>query len=169
MTEATVGLLQFQVHLVYLFYSIDVLISRYIISENNFRAESCWKNHAQKAIALILSAMPRELREITEIGFRTMRDLMTDETVEHVAEELHTPIAENGGDTPLPRKTPLMSDVADLWEDTNPLVHLLSRVRPMLDVRDTTFLFRIQQEAGLPPHVEPERVVKAVFSVTKCL
>jgi uncharacterized protein (DUF2267 family) len=46
-------------------------------------------------------------------------------------------------------------------------VHFLSRIRPALNIRDTTFLFRIQQEAGLPSHVEAEKVVKAVFSATK--
>ncbi len=106
-----------------------------------------------------------DARDITEVVFRTMRDMMTNEAVDHVAEELHTPM--EGKNDVLPAETPLNSDVVDLWEDTNPIVHFLSRVRPALEIRDTTFLFRIQQEAGLPPHISPEQAVKAVFSATK--
>ncbi len=61
----------------------------------------------------------------------------------------------------------MATEVEDLWKDTNPIVHFLSRIRPTLQIRDTTFLFRVRQEAGLPAHVEPERAVKAVFSATK--
>jgi hypothetical protein len=43
----------------------------------------------------------------------------------------------------------------------------LSRIRPPLIIKSDTFLFRIRQEAGLPQGVEPETVIKAVFSATK--
>jgi uncharacterized protein (DUF2267 family) len=108
-----------------------------------------------------------DARDITEVVFRTMRDMMTNEAVDRVREELHTPMVEDNKDRTLYAATPLATEVEDLWEDTNPIVHFLSRIRPTLEIRDTTFLFRVQQEAGLPQTVEPERVVKAVFSATK--
>lgn len=108
-----------------------------------------------------------DARDITEVVFRTMRDMMTNEAVDRVAEELHTPIMEDNSDRTLYTATPLATEVEDLWQDTNPLVHFLSRIRPTLHIRDTTFLFRVQQEAGLPSHVETEQVVRAVFAATK--
>lgn len=108
-----------------------------------------------------------DARDITEVVFRTMRDMMTNEAVDHVAEELHTPIMEGNEDKTLYTATPLATEVEDLWKDTNPIVNFLSRVRPTLNIRDTTFLFRVKQEASLPSTVEPEQVVKAVFSATK--
>lgn len=108
-----------------------------------------------------------DARDITEVVFRTMRDMMTNEAVDRVAAELHTPIVEGDADKTLYTATPLATEIEDLWQDTNPIVHFLSRIRPVLNIRDTTFLFRVQQEAGLPSHVEAEKVVKAVFSATK--
>ena len=108
-----------------------------------------------------------DARDITEVVFRTMRDMMTNEAVDHVAQELHKPLMEENTDRTVYAATPLATEIEDLWQDTNPIVHFLSRIRPTLQIRDTTFLFRIQQEAGLPSHVESERVVKAVFSATK--
>jgi len=108
-----------------------------------------------------------DARDITEVVFRTMRDMMTNEAVDRVAEELHTPVMEDNKDRTLYTATPLATEVEDLWQDTNPIVHFLSRIRPVLNIRDTTFLFRVQQEAGLPSHVEAEKVVKAVFAATK--
>lgn len=108
-----------------------------------------------------------DARDITEVVFRTMRDMMTNEAIDHVAEELHSPIMEENKDRTLYTATPLATEVEDLWKDTNPIVRFLSHVRPTLDIRDTTFLFRVQQEAGLPQNTSAERVVKAVFSATK--
>ena len=108
-----------------------------------------------------------DARDITEVVFRTMRDMMTNEAVDRVAEELHEPIVKDNTDKTLYTATPLATEVEDLWQDTNPIVHFLSRVRPVLNIRDTTFLFRIQQEAGLPSHVEAEKLAEAVFSATK--
>lgn len=108
-----------------------------------------------------------DARDITEVVFRTMRDMMTNEAVDHVAEDLHTPIMEDNKDKTLYTATPLATEVEDLWQDTNPIVHFLSRVRPALNIRDTTFLFRVKQEASLPSTSQPEQVVKAVFSATK--
>jgi uncharacterized protein (DUF2267 family) len=109
-----------------------------------------------------------DARDITEVVFRTMRDMMTNEAVDHVSEELHSPLMEEGNkDKTIYTATPLATEVEDLWKDTNPIVHFLSRVRPTLNIRDTTFLFRVKQESSLPSTVEPEQVVKAVFSATK--
>lgn len=107
-----------------------------------------------------------DARDITEVIFRTMRDMMTNEAVDHVSEELHAPLKDNA-DRTIYAATPLATEVEDLWQDTNPIVHFLSRVRPPLVIRDETFLFRVRQEAGLQPDVETEKIVKAVFSATK--
>lgn len=93
--------------------------------------------------------------------------MMTNEAVEHVSEELHVPIEGDNPDRTLYTATPLATEVSDLWEDTNPIVHFLSRIRPVLHIKSDTFLFRVRQEAGLQPNVSAEQVVEAVFSATK--
>ncbi|BAU64960.1 hypothetical protein STA3757_23380 [Stanieria sp. NIES-3757] len=108
-----------------------------------------------------------DARDITEVVFRTMRDMMSNEAVDRVGDELHKPLVKDNSDKTIYTATPLATQVEDLWQDTNPVVHFLSRIRPTLEIRDTTFLYRIRQEAGLPPHVEVEQVLKAVFSATK--
>ncbi|MEP0917181.1 DUF2267 domain-containing protein [Leptolyngbya sp. DQ-M1] len=108
-----------------------------------------------------------DARDITEVVFRTMRDMMTNEAVEHVSEELHVPLDEGNPDRTLYTATPLATQVSDLWEDTNPIVHFLSHIRPPLKIKADTFLFRVKQEAGLQPNTTPEQVVSAVFSATK--
>jgi uncharacterized protein (DUF2267 family) len=108
-----------------------------------------------------------DARDITEVVFRTMRDMMTNEAADHVEEELHVPLDGDNPDRTLYTATPLATEVADLWQDTNPIVHFLSRVRPPLVIKSDTFLFRIKQEAGLPPTVPPEQAISAVFSATK--
>lgn len=102
-----------------------------------------------------------DARDITEVVFRTMRDMMTNEAVDRVESELHEPAAAEGD------QKSVKNEIADLWRDTNPLVHFLSRVRPPLVIKADTFLFRVRQEAGLEPTVAPETVIKAVFSATK--
>jgi uncharacterized protein (DUF2267 family) len=101
-----------------------------------------------------------DARDISEVVFRTMRDMMTTEASERVASELHKE-AEPTEDKAL------QNEIADLWQDTNPIVAFLSRIRPPLIIKSDTFLFRINQEAGLQQGVEPETVIKAVFSATK--
>uniref|UniRef100_B8HSV2 DUF2267 domain-containing protein n=1 Tax=Cyanothece sp. (strain PCC 7425 / ATCC 29141) TaxID=395961 RepID=B8HSV2_CYAP4 len=103
---------------------------------------------------------PYDARDITEVVFRTMRDMMTTEASDRVADELHEPVL------PTEEKA-LQNEVADLWQDTNPLVHFLSRIRPPLIIKPETFLRRIRQEAGLPPQTDVETVLTAVFSATK--
>lgn len=101
-----------------------------------------------------------DARDITEVVFRTMRDLMTTEASDRVAAELH--------EEALPTKDKTLQDeIADLWKDTNPIVAFLSRIRPPLEIKPETFLRRIRTEGGLPSSTQPETAVTAVFSATK--
>lgn len=101
-----------------------------------------------------------DARDLAEVVFRTMRDLMPTEAVERVAEELEEPALET-------EEKALQQDVVDLWEDTNPIVSFLSQVRPALEFDSKTFLFRIKQEGGLQQDVSPEKATAAVFTAAK--
>ncbi len=107
-----------------------------------------------------------DARDVTEVVFRIMRDLMTTESADRVAEELHEPAE------PTENKA-LQMEVVDLWKDTNPIVGFLSRVRPpwqgpgIFKIDSDRFLFRAANESGMPPGVDREKVVQAVFSATK--
>jgi len=102
-----------------------------------------------------------DARDVTEVIFRTMRDVMTTDSSNRVSEELQ-------GEQAVPGDNQMLQDdISQLWQDTNPIVALLSRIRPVLNIKDETFLFRIRQEGGLQRGVEPEVVVSAVFSATK--
>jgi uncharacterized protein (DUF2267 family) len=102
-----------------------------------------------------------DARDISEVVFRTMRDVMTTEASDQVFEELK-------GEKAVPSDNQsLQDDISNLWKDTNPLVAFLSRIRPVLDIDDETFLFRIRQEAGLQRGIDPETALTAVFSATK--
>ena len=101
-----------------------------------------------------------DARDLSEVVFRTMRDMMTTEASDRVASELH----EEAEPT---QDKALQNEIADLWKDTNPIVAFLSRVRPPLEIKPETFIRRIRQEGGLEEDVEPETVIKAVFSATK--
>lgn len=101
-----------------------------------------------------------DARDITVVVFRTMRDLMTTKASDQVAQELREDALPTG-------KKALQDEIADLWQDTNPLVAFLSRIRPPLNIDSELFLRRINQEAGLPRGVEAETVIKAVFAATK--
>lgn len=101
-----------------------------------------------------------DARDIAEVVFRTMRDMMTTEAADRVASELHE-------EAELTKDKALQNEVADLWKDTNPIVGLLSRIRPPLKIKSENFIRRINQEAGLPKDVSPEAAIKAVFSATK--
>lgn len=116
-------------------------------------------------------ADPYDARDFTEVVFRIMRDLMTTEAADLVAEELHEEIL------PTQEKA-LQIEITDLWNDTNPLVAFLSRVRPpwqgpgIFKIDSDRFFFRAANEGGLerpPEHKDTDRkqAVKAVFSATK--
>ena len=101
-----------------------------------------------------------DARDVSEVVFRTMRDLMTTEVSERVAGELHEQ-AEPTDDKAL------QNEISELWQDTNPIVNFLSRIRPPLKFDDETFLFRIRQEGGLQKDANPEEAVRSVFAATK--
>lgn len=101
-----------------------------------------------------------DARDITEVVFRTMRDLMTTETTHKVADELHAAATHTD-------KTAVQGEISDLWKDSNPLVRFLSEIRPSLNFDDETFLFRVEREGGLPKTTGPKTVLKAVFNATK--
>lgn len=103
-----------------------------------------------------------DARDVTEVVFRTMRDLMTTEASQRVGEEL------KGKEKTVPASVEEQpKEIADLWKDTNPIVSFLSQIRPPLKFDADTFLYRIRQEGGLPKGVEPETAVTAIFSATK--
>ncbi|MBU7581782.1 MAG: DUF2267 domain-containing protein [Nostoc sp. TH1S01] len=107
-----------------------------------------------------------DARDITEVVFRVMRDLMTTEAADRVEGELHKPAEETEDKS-------LQMEIAELWHDTNPIVSFLSRVRPpwqgpgIFKIDSDRFLFRVANEGTMPPNVDREQVVKAVFSATK--
>lgn len=116
-------------------------------------------------------ADPYDARDFTEVVFRVMRDLMTTEAADRVADELHEEMM------PTDEKA-LQLEITDLWKDSNPIVGLLSRVRPpwqgpgIFKINSDRFFFRVANEGGLermPEDKDRERkqAVKAVFTATK--
>jgi uncharacterized protein (DUF2267 family) len=107
-----------------------------------------------------------DARDMTEMVFRVMRDLMTTEAADRVAEELHEPAE-------VTETKALQQEITDLWKDTNPIVGFLSRVRPpwqgpgIFKIDSDRFLFRVKNEGGMPQSANVEQVVNAVFSATK--
>lgn len=113
-----------------------------------------------------------DTRDVVEVVFRVMRDLMSTEASDRVKEELHKEA--------LPTKDKsLQMEIADLWKDTNPLVGFLSRIRPpfeqhhgpgLFNIDDDRFLFRVKNESAMAAtgyDLDREQVVKAVFAATK--
>lgn len=107
-----------------------------------------------------------DARDFTEVVFRVMRDLMTTEVSDRVEAELRQEAVPT-------KEKALQMEVADLWKDTNPIVGFLSRIRkPLkgpapLGIDSKLFLTRVANEGALPPTVEREQAVSAVFSATK--
>jgi uncharacterized protein (DUF2267 family) len=116
-------------------------------------------------------ADPYDARDFTEVVFRIMRDLMTTEAADRVANELHEEII------PTTEKA-LQLEVIDLWQDSNPIVAFLSRVRPpwqgpgIFKIDSDRFFFRAANEGGLERDSvdkdgQRKQAVKAVFTATK--
>lgn len=116
-------------------------------------------------------ADPYDARDFAEVVFRVMRDLMTTEASDRVADELHEPAMQT-------KEKALQMEVTELWKDTNPLVSFLSRVRPpwqgpgIFKIDSDRFFFRVANEGSLergPNHKDEVRkqAVKAVFAATK--
>ncbi|MEC4806024.1 MAG: DUF2267 domain-containing protein [Jaaginema sp. PMC 1079.18] len=102
-----------------------------------------------------------DARDLTIVVYRTMRDVMSTETSDRVAEDL-------GTEESLPTSDKsLQNNLAQLWKDNNPIVSWLSRIRQPLEIKDETFIFRIEQEGGLPKGTNGEKALKAIFSATK--
>lgn len=107
-----------------------------------------------------------DARDFTEVVYRVMRDLMTKDTIERVESELHQEAVPT-------KEKALQMEVADLWRDTNPIVGFISRIRQPLTgpapmgIDSNLFLTRVANEGALPPTVEREQAVKAVFAATK--
>ncbi len=102
-------------------------------------------------------------KDITELVFRTMRDLMTTEASDRVAVELE----EENEIVPTEEYKPLPDEVGDLWRDTDPVVGFLSRIEGPMKFDSDSFLFRLRQEAHLPEGIDLETVICAVFTATK--
>ncbi len=103
-----------------------------------------------------------DARDFSVVVFRTLRDLMTTEMSDSIARDLEfTPIS-------IQSDKSLNGNVAQLWNDTNPLVSWLSRLRGPLNVTTDRFLRRtIEEGGGLPNGITPEAAIQAVFHVTK--
>lgn len=95
-----------------------------------------------------------DARDLSEVVFRSMRDLMSTEVADRITEDLAR--SEGAGEA-----------FIALWKDTNPVTSWLSRVRRPLIYDDDTFLFRVRQEGGLQKGKDETAVVNAVFSVLK--
>ncbi|AFZ19285.1 DUF2267 domain-containing protein [Allocoleopsis franciscana] len=102
-------------------------------------------------------------KDITELVFRTMRDLMTTEASDRVAIELK----EENEEVPTEEYKPIPDDLGDLWRDTDPVMGFLSRIQGPMKFDSDSFLFRLRQEANLPEGIDLETVICAVFSATK--
>lgn len=142
-------------------------------TEGNARAAIADKDRSflEKVVVEGGFSDPYEARDFTEVVFRIMRDLMTTEAADRVADELHESVMPTNDKT-------LQMEVTDLWQDTNPLVGFLSRVRPpwqgpgIFKIDSDRFFFRAANEGGLERNSEDreaacKRAVKAVFSATK--
>ncbi|MEX0270611.1 DUF2267 domain-containing protein [Leptolyngbyaceae cyanobacterium UHCC 1019] len=109
---------------------------------------------------------PYDARDITEVVFRVMRDLMTTEAADKVEGELHEEVLET-------KDKRLQMEISELWKDTNPLVGFLSRVRPpwqgpgIFKITSDRFLFRVANESAMAHLVDRDKVIQAIFSATK--
>lgn len=116
-----------------------------------------------------------DARDVTEVLYRAMRDLMPTETSDRVEEELHKEVLHT-------EDKALQMEIAELWHDTNPIVGFLSRIRAPFDhsnrhnpsdisnVNDERFLTRVKNESPMAAtgyDLDRDQVVKAVFSATK--
>ena len=107
-----------------------------------------------------------EAQEMAEVVFRTMRDLLDANAIDQIAAELDQPAHATDNKT-------LQASIADLWQDSNPVVGWLSRLRPPFakqapqGIDDRLFFTRVRREGGMPKTTTAPTVVKAVFAATK--
>lgn len=111
---------------------------------------------------------PYDARDVTEVVFRVMRDVMTTEEADRVESDLSDDVAAQQA-----KDKSLHVDVAELWHDTNPIVSFLSRLRPPLKgeapfgIDSDLFLKRVDREAAVPKTSNGEIATRAVFAATK--
>ena len=125
-----------------------------IFSSSTSKAESSTSLYQTFLEAVAVNAgldSTYDARDIAEVVFRSIRDLMPTEAFNRIASEL-----DGKSDS-----------LAQLWRDTNPLVRWLRQLRPVLEIKDEVFLTRIQQEAGVPLYVNAADVMEAVFAGIK--
>lgn len=101
-----------------------------------------------------------DARDIAIVVFRTMRDMMPNESVDRVESELHVEALPTDDAT-------LEGEIADLWKDDNPVVRFISRIRQPLKIDAESFVRRVGAEGGLPKGVDARDAIQAVFSATK--
>lgn len=107
-----------------------------------------------------------EAKEMSEIVFRVMRDMMDAPLIEAIAADLST-AAHRG------KNKTLTGPIAQLWNDSNPVVGWLSRIRTAFSqsgpggIDDQLFIKRVRLEGGIPKNTTAPEVVKAVFAATK--
>ena len=90
-----------------------------------------------------------DAQNLTNIVFRTMRDMMSNE----MDKQTEAAFAQ--------------ADIAELWQDNNPFVSFLSKLCSPLKIDSELFLRRIKQEGGLPKGTTAQGVAIAVFSVIR--
>ncbi len=90
-----------------------------------------------------------DARDITLVVFRTLRDMMTTKASDRVQASFND------------------DEIAKLWKDDNPIVALLSRIRPPLEIDAESFMRRVAQEGGLPRGTTANGAVIAVFSAVR--
>ena len=90
-----------------------------------------------------------DARDITIVVLRSLRDLMSTDLADRTEADFTD------------------EKIALLWKDDNPIVSVLSKLRPPLNIDTETFLRRIRQEGGVPKDVSPESAVIAVFSAVR--
>ncbi|NEZ59029.1 DUF2267 domain-containing protein [Adonisia turfae] len=90
-----------------------------------------------------------DARDTTVVVFRTMRDMMTTEASDRIEAAFSN------------------QEIAKLWRDDNPIVRLISRLRPPLKIDSEIFMRRITQEGSVPKDVTPQGVTIAVFSTVR--
>ncbi len=132
------------------------------VSSENGRGQVARKDVPFLEKVMLKAGLPDifDARDLTVVVYRTLRDLLPTEEADRVEGELREQASAD--DNPA-----LRGEIAELWHDTNPLVAWLSRVRGPLNIDRNSFLFRIENEGGLPEYVHPEVLVRAVFSATR--
>mgnify|MGYP006266230417 CR=1 FL=1 len=107
-----------------------------------------------------------EAKEMSEIVFRVMRDMMDASLIDAISADLNA-------SAHVGKNKILTVPISQLWNDSNPIVGWLSRIRSPFGheapggIDDTWFLRRVRLEGGIPKTSTAPETVKAVFAATK--